>query len=158
MRAPVSRSRPLSSLVRWPASQGPSGRRSLRPRRRVPARLCAIARTGYGLTSLVLVKADLGQQTARHPVLRDSLRPRTVGAVSLIGLVDEVRLLRGMPVPRRRRAHAAATARVVPVIAGHVKPSAAPGEGRRQLIAYYFMWFPGQPAAEQCEGACGSHR
>jgi predicted dithiol-disulfide oxidoreductase (DUF899 family) len=25
-------------------------------------------------------------------------------------------------------------------------------EGRRQLIAYYFMWDPGQPAAEQCEG------
>jgi len=25
-------------------------------------------------------------------------------------------------------------------------------EGRKQLIAYYFMWHPGQPAAEQCEG------
>jgi predicted dithiol-disulfide oxidoreductase (DUF899 family) len=25
-------------------------------------------------------------------------------------------------------------------------------EGRRQLIAYYFMWYAGQPAAEQCEG------
>jgi len=25
-------------------------------------------------------------------------------------------------------------------------------EGRRQLIAYYHMWYPGQPAAEQCEG------
>ncbi len=25
-------------------------------------------------------------------------------------------------------------------------------EGRRQLIAYYFMWWPGHPAAEQCEG------
>ena len=25
-------------------------------------------------------------------------------------------------------------------------------EGRRQLIAYYFMWDPGAPAAEQCEG------
>jgi predicted dithiol-disulfide oxidoreductase (DUF899 family) len=25
-------------------------------------------------------------------------------------------------------------------------------EGRRQLIAYYFMWATGQPAAEQCEG------
>jgi predicted dithiol-disulfide oxidoreductase (DUF899 family) len=25
-------------------------------------------------------------------------------------------------------------------------------EGRRQLIAYYFMWYPGRPAAEQCEG------
>ncbi|WP_449061449.1 DUF899 family protein, partial [Planomonospora algeriensis] len=25
-------------------------------------------------------------------------------------------------------------------------------EGRRQLIAYYFMWYPGNPAAGQCEG------
>jgi predicted dithiol-disulfide oxidoreductase (DUF899 family) len=25
-------------------------------------------------------------------------------------------------------------------------------EGRRQLIAYYFMWHQGHPAAEQCEG------
>ena len=25
-------------------------------------------------------------------------------------------------------------------------------EGRRILIAYYFMWYPGKPAPEQCEG------
>ncbi|HVH82085.1 MAG TPA: DUF899 family protein [Stellaceae bacterium] len=25
-------------------------------------------------------------------------------------------------------------------------------EGRRQLVAYYFMWHAGRPAAEQCEG------
>jgi len=25
-------------------------------------------------------------------------------------------------------------------------------EGRSQLIAYYFMWYPGHPAPEQCEG------
>src|ERR1017187_6577946 len=25
-------------------------------------------------------------------------------------------------------------------------------EGRRQLSAYYFMWYPGRPAPEQCEG------
>ena len=25
-------------------------------------------------------------------------------------------------------------------------------KGRQQLIAYYFMWYPGRPAAEQCEG------
>jgi predicted dithiol-disulfide oxidoreductase (DUF899 family) len=31
-------------------------------------------------------------------------------------------------------------------------------EGRRQLIAYYFMWYPGKPAPEQCEGCtwCGT--
>lgn len=32
-------------------------------------------------------------------------------------------------------------------------------EGRRQLIAYYFMWHPGHPAAAQCEGCtwCTTH-
>ncbi len=25
-------------------------------------------------------------------------------------------------------------------------------EGRRMLIAYYFMWHPGRPAPDQCEG------
>jgi len=25
-------------------------------------------------------------------------------------------------------------------------------EGRQQLIAYFYMWYPGKPAAEQCEG------
>ncbi len=25
-------------------------------------------------------------------------------------------------------------------------------EGRRQLIAYFHMWYPGKPAADQCEG------
>jgi predicted dithiol-disulfide oxidoreductase (DUF899 family) len=25
-------------------------------------------------------------------------------------------------------------------------------EGRKQLIAYYFMWHPGKPAADQCQG------
>jgi len=32
-------------------------------------------------------------------------------------------------------------------------------EGRSQLIAYYFMWHPGHPAPEQCEGCtwCNTH-
>jgi predicted dithiol-disulfide oxidoreductase (DUF899 family) len=30
-------------------------------------------------------------------------------------------------------------------------------EGRRQLIAYYFMWHDGQPAAGQCEGCTFFH-
>ncbi|TCN42953.1 putative dithiol-disulfide oxidoreductase (DUF899 family) [Kribbella orskensis] len=32
-------------------------------------------------------------------------------------------------------------------------------EGRRQLIAYYFMWHPGRPAPKQCEGCtwCNTH-
>ena len=33
-------------------------------------------------------------------------------------------------------------------------------EGRRQLIAYYFMWHTGHPAPAQCEGCtfCRPHR
>jgi Bacterial protein of unknown function (DUF899) len=31
-------------------------------------------------------------------------------------------------------------------------------EGRRQLIAYYFMWHTGHPAPEQCEGPGSLHR
>jgi predicted dithiol-disulfide oxidoreductase (DUF899 family) len=32
-------------------------------------------------------------------------------------------------------------------------------EGRRQLLAYYYMWHPGHPAPEQCEGCtwCNTH-
>ncbi len=30
-------------------------------------------------------------------------------------------------------------------------------EGRRQLIAYYFMWHTGRPAPEQCEGCTWVH-
>ncbi len=32
-------------------------------------------------------------------------------------------------------------------------------EGRRQLIAYYYMWYAGRPAPEQCEGCtwCNTH-
>ncbi|MFI7067536.1 DUF899 family protein [Kribbella sp. NPDC050124] len=32
-------------------------------------------------------------------------------------------------------------------------------EGRKQLLAYYFMWNPGHPAAEQCQGCtwCSTH-
>lgn len=32
-------------------------------------------------------------------------------------------------------------------------------EGRRQLVAYYYMWHAGRPAAEQCEGCtwCATH-
>jgi predicted dithiol-disulfide oxidoreductase (DUF899 family) len=31
-------------------------------------------------------------------------------------------------------------------------------EGRRQLLAYYFMWNHGRPAPEQCEGMRASGR
>ncbi|MBB5790227.1 DUF899 family protein [Jiangella mangrovi] len=32
-------------------------------------------------------------------------------------------------------------------------------EGRSQLVAYYFMWYPGDPASGQCEGCtwCAGH-
>jgi predicted dithiol-disulfide oxidoreductase (DUF899 family) len=31
-------------------------------------------------------------------------------------------------------------------------------EGRQLLIAYYFMWWPGHPAADQCEGCTWANR
>jgi hypothetical protein len=41
----------------------------------------------------------------------------------------------------------------VPVTGEHGRvPLAEVFEGRRQLIAYFHMWHPGQPAPGQCEG------
>ena len=40
-----------------------------------------------------------------------------------------------------------------PVIGAHGKVTLLEAfEGRRMLIAYYFMWHTGHPAPEQCEG------
>ena len=42
---------------------------------------------------------------------------------------------------------------VTPLIGEHGKVTLLDVfEGRRMLIAYYFMWYPGKPAPEQCEG------
>jgi predicted dithiol-disulfide oxidoreductase (DUF899 family) len=41
----------------------------------------------------------------------------------------------------------------VPLIGAHGPVTLAEAfEGRRQLVAYYHMWYPGKPAVEQCEG------
>jgi predicted dithiol-disulfide oxidoreductase (DUF899 family) len=53
----------------------------------------------------------------------------------------------------RRRLPMVAVDPAMPVIGLHGPVSLLDAfDGRRQLIAYYFMWNPGRPAAEQCEG------
>jgi len=91
------------------------------------------------------------------------------GAPGLPAVVDRAAFQARLDALRdREKAHTregdaiAAARRRLPMV--EVDPAAAltgPGgpltlleafEGRRQLIAYYFMWHPGHPAAEQCEG------
>jgi predicted dithiol-disulfide oxidoreductase (DUF899 family) len=53
----------------------------------------------------------------------------------------------------RRRLPMVAVDPAIPLIGGHgTVPLLDVFEGRRQLIAYYFMWHRGHPAPEQCEG------
>ena len=53
----------------------------------------------------------------------------------------------------RRRLPMVEVDAAVALTGGHGQVSLADVfEGRRQLIAYYYMWHPGQPAAGQCEG------
>jgi predicted dithiol-disulfide oxidoreductase (DUF899 family) len=53
----------------------------------------------------------------------------------------------------RRRLPAVEMDPATPLVGPHGRVSLLDAfEGRRQLIAYYFMWHPGHPAAEQCEG------
>jgi predicted dithiol-disulfide oxidoreductase (DUF899 family) len=53
----------------------------------------------------------------------------------------------------RRRLPMVEVAATTPLIGPHGAVTLLDAfEGRRQLIAYYFMWNPGRPSAEQCEG------
>jgi predicted dithiol-disulfide oxidoreductase (DUF899 family) len=53
----------------------------------------------------------------------------------------------------RRRLPMVEVDATLPLIGPHGQVSVLDAfEGRRQLIAYYFMWNDGHPAAEQCEG------
>jgi predicted dithiol-disulfide oxidoreductase (DUF899 family) len=96
----------------------------------------------------------------------------TAGTASTPGLpevVDRAAFQAGLDRLRaREKAHtregdaiAAARRRLPMVEMDPAVPLTGPGgpvtlleafEGRRQLIAYYFMWYAGHPAAEQCEG------
>lgn len=86
--------------------------------------------------------------------------PREVDRTTFTAEVDQLRL-REKAHTREGDAIAAARRRLpmVEVDAG-LQLTGAGGpvslldafEGRRQLLAYYFMWHTGHPAAEQCEG------
>ena len=53
----------------------------------------------------------------------------------------------------RRRLPMAEVDAAIPLASEHGPVSLLEAfEGRRHLVAYYFMWQPGRPAAEQCEG------
>jgi predicted dithiol-disulfide oxidoreductase (DUF899 family) len=90
-------------------------------------------------------------------------RPGSPAAVDRATFLAEVDQLR-----KREKAHTregdaiAAARRRLPMteVAASLPLTGAAGpvslldafEGRRQLVAYYFMWHDGQPAADQCEG------
>jgi predicted dithiol-disulfide oxidoreductase (DUF899 family) len=95
---------------------------------------------------------------AEHPA--DAPRPPVVDRAAFQAQLDEVRV--------REKAHTregdaiAAARRRLPMVevdagtplvgAGGNVPLVDVFEGRSQLVAYYLMWHPGRPAAEQCEG------
>ncbi|PVZ09494.1 DUF899 family protein [Actinomycetospora cinnamomea] len=87
-------------------------------------------------------------------------RPPVVDRATFTTAVDGLRA-REKAHTREGDAIAAARRRLPMVEVDASLPLVGPGgpltlldafEGRRQLIAYYFMWHPGHPAAEQCEG------
>jgi predicted dithiol-disulfide oxidoreductase (DUF899 family) len=94
--------------------------------------------------------------TARHTPSTPPIVDRATHRAELDRL-----LLREKAHTRESDAIAAARRRLPMVEVDPATPLVGPGgtvslsdafEGRRQLIAYYFMWHQGHPAAEQCEG------
>ena len=86
--------------------------------------------------------------------------PEVVDRAAFQGQLDALRA-REKAHTREADALAAARRRLPMVEVDATTPLIGPGgpltlldafEGRRQLIAYYFMWHRGHPAAEQCEG------
>ena len=86
--------------------------------------------------------------------------PPAVGRATFQAELDTLRV-REKAHTREGDAIAAARRRLPMVEVDASLPVTGPGgpltlldafEGRRQLIAYYFMWWAGHPAAEQCEG------
>jgi hypothetical protein len=75
---------------------------------------------------------------AELDVIRVRERRTPVRATRSLPLVDGCRWLRSTPPP-------GLSVRMVRSLLDVF-------EGRRQLIYYYFMWYPGKPAVEQCEG------
>ncbi|HEX4429976.1 MAG TPA: DUF899 family protein [Frankiaceae bacterium] len=86
--------------------------------------------------------------------------PPVVDRASFEAQVEELRT-REKALTRKGDAIAAARRRLPMVAIDPTLPLIGPAgpvtlldafEGRTQLIAYFFMWYPGNPAAEQCEG------
>jgi predicted dithiol-disulfide oxidoreductase (DUF899 family) len=89
--------------------------------------------------------------------MKDEAKNGGSGRAALPAVVDRAAFQAELDALRvREKAHTregdtiAAARRRLPMV--EVDPSLPLTEGRRQLIAYYFMWHPGHPAAEQCEG------
>jgi predicted dithiol-disulfide oxidoreductase (DUF899 family) len=86
--------------------------------------------------------------------------PRAVGRATFQAELDELRSREKAHTKEgdaiaaaRRRLPMVEVAASVPLIGPHGPVTLLEAfEGRRQLIAYYFMWHGGHPAAEQCEG------
>jgi predicted dithiol-disulfide oxidoreductase (DUF899 family) len=98
--------------------------------------------------------------THARPDLGDPSTPPAVDRDTFQAQLDALRA-REKALTHEGDAIAAARRRLPMVEVDHTTPLIGPDgsvtlldvfEGRRQLIAYYFMWYPGQPAAEQCEG------
>src|SRR5215813_11516129 len=98
---------------------------------------------------------------AMTDIMRDELgAPNVVDRSSFQAELDALRI-REKAHTREGDAIAAARRRLpmvemdgtTPLIGEHGKVTLLDAfEGRQQLIAYYFMWRTGRPAAEQCEG------
>jgi predicted dithiol-disulfide oxidoreductase (DUF899 family) len=94
------------------------------------------------------------------PVTAASAAPPIVDRTSFEAEIEKLRA-REKALTRERDAIAAARRRLpmvevdatVPLIGSTGQITLLDAfEGRTQLIAYYFMWFRGEPASDQCEG------
>jgi len=105
---------------------------------------------------------DEAQNPGATPAAIDftAARPPVVDRAGFQAQLEELRL-REKAHTRESDAIAAARRRLpmvemdaaIPLIGANGQTSLLEAfKGRRQLIAYYFMWNPGRPAAEQCEG------
>jgi predicted dithiol-disulfide oxidoreductase (DUF899 family) len=105
--------------------------------------------------------SDAGRD--RHDSIEGSLAPGMPAVVDRAAFQAELDALRAREKAHTREgdAIAAARRRLPMVEVDGVTPLTGPEgpitlldafEGRRLLIAYYFMWHPGHPAPEQCEG------
>ncbi len=109
---------------------------------------------------MMMQPGNLSAPAARPAARLADARPAAVGRSAFQAELDSLRV--------REKAHTregdaiAAARRRLPMVEVDARIAlTGPGgsltlldafEGRRQLIAYYFMWSPGLPAAEQCEG------